>query len=51
MQGLHIFNSAVEAIKAGYEIPRPPVPDSEGFLHCRIHTAAGWAVALCRVAK
>jgi hypothetical protein len=49
MSGLRIFNSVQEALRAGYEIPRPAVPDSEGFLHARIMTAGGWAVALVSV--
>lgn len=51
MQGLQIFKNVPEAIAAGYEIAFPPIPDSEGFLRARIHTDAGWATALVRVAN
>lgn len=47
MSGIVIFGSVVEAIRAGFEILSPH-PDSEGFLHARIHTGRGWAVALVR---
>jgi hypothetical protein len=43
--GIQIFSSVAEAIRVGYMIDSP-LPDSEGFLHARIHTAAGWAKAL-----
>lgn len=49
MSGLMIFPSVRDAIRAGYEVPRPAVPDSEGLLLVRIKTNAGWAMALCRV--
>lgn len=49
MSGLVFFNSVREAIQAGYEILHPAVADSEGFLHARIMTARGWAIALVRV--
>jgi len=47
--GIAIFESVSDALRAGYTI-ESPYPDSEGFLHARIHTAAGWAKALvaCR---
>ncbi len=48
IMGLLIFPSVFEAIRAGYQI-ESPYPDGEGFLHARIHTAAGWARALVRV--
>ena len=47
--GIQIFNSVREAVLAGFMI-ESPFPDSEGFLHGRIHTNAGWAKALVRVA-
>ena len=43
--GMFVFASVLEAIRAGYQI-ESPYPDSEGFLHARIHTARGWARAL-----
>jgi hypothetical protein len=46
--GIQIFESVQAALHAGYTI-QSPIPDSEGFLHARIHTAAGWAEALVRV--
>jgi hypothetical protein len=45
--GITIFSSVGEAIRAGFMLESPH-PDSEGFLHARIRTAAGWAVALVR---
>lgn len=47
--GIQIFNSVREAIRAGFMI-ESPFPDSEGFLHARICTNAGWAKALVRIA-
>ena len=47
-KGIVIFPSPSEAIRAGFQI-ESPYPDSEGFLHARIHTPAGWAWALVRV--
>lgn len=46
-QGIVIFPSALEAIRAGYQI-ESPYADSEGFIHARIHTGSGWARALVR---
>lgn len=46
--GITIFESVREALRAGYTL-ESPYPDSEGFLHARIHTAAGWAKALVRM--
>jgi hypothetical protein len=43
--GIQIFESVREALRAGYLIDSP-IPDSEGFIHARIQTAAGWARAL-----
>jgi hypothetical protein len=43
--GIQIFESVRAAIRAGYMIDSP-VPDSEGFLHARTYTIAGWARAL-----
>ena len=43
--GIQIFTNVREALRAGYMI-ESVYPDSEGFLHARIHTAAGWARAL-----
>jgi hypothetical protein len=43
-----IFTSPLEAIHAGFLI-ESPFADNEGFLHARMHTAAGWARALVRV--
>ena len=48
MTGILIFNSTKEAIHAGYLI-ESPYPDSEGFLHARTRTAAGFALALVRM--
>jgi hypothetical protein len=45
--GIQIFPSVTAAVHAGYMI-ESPLPDSEGFLHARIHTLAGWAQALVR---
>ena len=45
--GIQIFSSVTEAVRAGYMI-ESPYADSEGFIHARIHTAAGWAQALVR---
>ncbi len=47
MRGIQIFRSVAEAIRAGFEI-QSIYPDSEGFLHARTHTPAGWAAALVR---
>ena len=47
--GIQIFSNVREALRAGYMI-ESAYPDSEGFLHARVHTAAGWARALVRVA-
>jgi hypothetical protein len=44
-----IFKSVPEALRAGYQI-ESPYADSEGFLHARIMTQAGWARALVSVA-
>ena len=49
MSGLVFFTSVHEAIQAGYEILHPAIADSEGFLHARIMTARGWAIALVKV--
>jgi hypothetical protein len=43
--GIQIFPSVTAAVRAGYMVDSP-LPDSDGFLHARIHTAAGWAKAL-----
>lgn len=48
--GLLIFESVAAAIAAGYAI-MSPYADSNGFLHARIRTSAGWALALVRVSK
>lgn len=48
--GIQIFRDVREAIAAGYII-ESPLPDSEGFIHARMHTPAGWAMALVRVTK
>jgi hypothetical protein len=45
--GIQIFSSVTAAVRAGYMVDSP-LPDSEGFLHARIHTPAGWAPALIR---
>lgn len=47
MMGIQIFKSVREALIAGY-IVESPIPDGEGFVHVRIHTATGWAKALAR---
>ncbi len=46
--GIPIFKSVHEAVLAGFMI-ESPFPDSEGFLHARIRTNAGWAKALVRI--
>lgn len=48
MNGLLVFKSVAEAIRAGYEIISPHA-DSEGYLHARIKTNAGFALALVAV--
>jgi hypothetical protein len=48
--GIQIFESVGEAINAGFMI-ESPIPDSEGFLHARIRTSAGWAKALVRMSR
>jgi hypothetical protein len=48
--GIQVFSSIVEAIRAGYMIDSS-YPDSEGFLHARIQTPAGWAQALVRTSR
>jgi hypothetical protein len=45
--GIQIFSNVTEAIRAGFMI-ESPYPDSEGFLHARTCTPAGWAQALVR---
>lgn len=50
MTGLLVFETVLAAIAAGYHI-MSPYPDSEGFLHARIRTTAGYAMALVRVSK
>lgn len=45
-----IFKSVTDALRAGYQI-ESPYADSEGFLHARIMTGAGWARALVAVSK
>jgi hypothetical protein len=45
--GIQIFSSVTEAVRAGYMM-ESPFADTEGFLHARVHTAAGWAQALVR---
>jgi hypothetical protein len=50
MSGIHIFGSVSEAIRAGFKILSVH-PDSEGHLHARIRTSAGWALALVRVSN
>ena len=46
--GIQIFESVVQALRAGYTI-ESPIPDSEGFVSARIHTSSGWSKALVRV--
>ncbi len=48
MSGIRIFESAAEAIRAGFEI-LSVYPDGEGFVHARTRTPAGWALALIAV--
>lgn len=48
MNGILIFKSVSEALRAGYQI-ESPIADSEGFLHARTKTNAGWSAALVRV--
>ena len=50
MMGIQIFPNVKEAISAGFMI-ESPIPDAEGFLHARIPTSAGWALALVRLRK
>lgn len=50
MSGIQIFGSVTEAIRAGFKILSEH-PDSEGHLHARIRTSAGWALALVRVSS
>lgn len=50
MAGILVFESVVQAVRAGYEI-ESSYPDSEGFLHARIRLAAGWGKALVRVCR
>jgi hypothetical protein len=45
--GIQIFPSVTAAVHAGYLI-ESTFPDSEGFLHARIYTPGGWALALVR---
>jgi hypothetical protein len=45
--GITIFSTVNEAIRAGFTL-ESPYPDNEGFLHARIRTTAGWAIALVR---
>ena len=49
MAGLMIFSSALEAIRAGFTLENPFVPDSEGFGHAWIQTTHGKAIALVRI--
>ena len=48
MKGIAIFDSVTQAVSAGFEI-LSVYPDSDGFLHARIRTSAGWALSLVRV--
>ena len=48
MSGIVIFNTVIEALRAGYCI-ESPIPDGEGFLHARIRCAGGLAKALIRL--
>lgn len=48
LSGIVIFTTIAEAVLAGFLI-ESPIPDSEGLLHARTRTAAGWARALVRV--
>jgi hypothetical protein len=43
--GIKIFKSVKEALRAGFMIDSP-IPDTDGYLHAHIHTAAGRAQAL-----
>lgn len=45
-----IFRSVADALRAGYQI-ESPYADSEGYIHARIMTAGGWAVALVEMGK
>ena len=47
VMGIEFFENAASAIAAGYEI-LSQIPDSEGFLHARLRTARGFAIALVR---
>lgn len=47
MNGILIFTSVAEAIRAGFEIVSPH-GDAEGLLYARARTSSGWAVALIR---
>jgi hypothetical protein len=48
--GIQIFPTVTAAVRAGYLI-ESVYPDSEGFLHARIHTPVGWAQALVRTSN
>jgi hypothetical protein len=48
--GIQVFSSIAEAIRAGCTIDSS-CPDSEGFLHARIQTPAGWAQVLIRTSR
>ncbi len=43
--GIVMFKNIQEAIRAGFLI-ESPIPDSEGFLHARMQTERGLAIAL-----
>ena len=48
MNGIHIFQSVEEAIRAGFEIVSP-YPDGAGFLMARMRAGDLWALALVRI--
>jgi hypothetical protein len=48
MNGIQIFGSVSDALRAGFQILSPH-PDSEGFLHARVRVADAWALALVKV--
>ena len=47
MSGLLIFSSVLAALRAGFTM-ESSIPDSEGFLHAFIMSAAGKSLALVR---
>lgn len=44
-----IFESALAALRAGFTLENPFLPDSEGYGHAWIQTPRGKAIALVRI--